>query len=182
MLITELHSRDVEILTYQSTFVSIKVEGNQFRYDFIDKQEFILKKGSRGVLYYFVEHPLLLDYNEGSVQTFINSKPADVEKFIGELKITIEDKLNGWRNWTSYVSNENNRFTMDTFHNNIRNGTGQLSRAPWSINEKIVGVCRNHNVETFSIGDEGKKHNYHLVMIGRHSYIIAKEFRFHNMT
>lgn len=75
MEIKELISKKVKIEDYQSTFVVVKVDEQFFRFDFLNKMEFRLKKGTIGQLKYFENHPLLIDYNENFIETFINSKP-----------------------------------------------------------------------------------------------------------
>ncbi len=179
MNITDIQNKTAVIHEYQSTFIVLKIEDQLLHFDFIDKQEFKLKKGSSGTFQYLDQHPLLLNYNEGSMQTFINSKPDSIDLFLEEFKITIEQILGGWMTWTNYITDNHINFTVDNFINNVKNGTGQLSRAPNSINEKIIAVCKKHNVDTISFGDELKRYSYNLITIGDNNFVIAKEFRFH---
>jgi hypothetical protein len=67
----------------------------------------------------------------------------------------------------------------DIFLSNIKSGSGKLLEAPSSITQKIVGICKKHNVATKTFGDELKPNNYKLIFIAD-NYVIAKEFRLHN--
>ena len=148
------------------------------RFDFIRKKEFHLKKGNIGQFSYFENHPLLIDYNENIVETFINSKPEHIDVFISDFKKSIEAITEGWRSWTSYVENKDSNLTIETFLSNVNNGTGKILEAPFTINQKVVAVCDLHNVSTVTFGKELERNNFSLIFIGD-NYVIAKDFRRH---
>lgn len=181
MNIRDLQNKIAVIQKYQSTFMVLNVEDKLLRFDCIQKQEFKITTGDGGTLLFLDQHPLLLDYNEGFKKTYINSRPDSIDLFLEEFKIAIEELLDGWRNWTRYVTNSSIRFSVDNFVNNVKNGTGQLSYAPCSINERILAVCRKYNVDTVSFGEDLKKEKYNLLTIGDNNYVIAKEFRFRSL-
>jgi hypothetical protein len=68
---------------------------------------------------------------------------------------------------------------VDTFLNNVKNGTGKLIEAPFSVSQKAIKVCDNHNLATKTFGNELKQDNFKLILIAD-NYVIAKEFRQHN--
>ncbi len=178
MNITDIQNKTVQVDNYQATFLTLKIDNQLFRFDFIDKKEFNLKKGTRGQFSIYETHPLLIDYNENIVTTYINSKPDHFDNFVVDFENTINEITEGWRSWTNYVT-DNNIFTVDTFLNNIKSGTGKLMEAPFSITQKVIDICNKHNVATKTFGDELKRNNYKLIFIGD-NYVIAKEFRQHN--
>ncbi len=175
MQIENLANRIVKIENYQSTFIVLNVDSQMLRFDFLEKMEFRLNKGTIGKLSYFEKHPLLIDYNENFVETFINSKPKNSEQFIKEIKIAIDQKTLGWRNWKDYFV-DGNFFTYENFVKNINDGSGRLLKAPFLITESVIKVCENHNVKTKCFKSELKTENYKLIII-ENNFIIAKEFK-----
>jgi hypothetical protein len=154
MKIDDIKYKIVEVENYQATFLTLKIDGQLFRFDFIGKKEFNLKKGTIGQFDYFEKHPLLLDYNETIVTTYINSKPNFIDKFVDDFRFSIEEVTKGWRNWTNYVVDKKINFTFDTFLNNIKEGKGKLLEAPFTITQKAVEVCNRHDVSTTSFESE----------------------------
>ena len=177
MQIENLSNRNLKIEDYQSTFIVLNVDAEILRFDFIKKVEFRLNKGTVGKLKYFEKHPLLIDYNENFVETFINSKPENPEKIIEEIKITIEELTLGWRNWKDYVI-DTRLFKYETFVKNINDGSGRLLKAPFLITQSVIQVCEKHNVKTKSFGSELKTENYKLITI-ENDFVIAQEFKLH---
>lgn len=178
MNITTFENEIVEIDDYQSTYIILKFEAQTFRFNLSDKKEFRLKKGTSGLLKIFESHPLLINHNENIVTTYINSNPDNVDAFITDFENSINEITKGWRNWTEYVEDKGIGFTVGTFLNNVKNGRGKLMEAPYSITQKAIKVCQKHNVATKSFGNELKKDNLKLLMIGE-NYVIAREFNFY---
>lgn len=176
MTIQDLVSKIVEVESFQTTFVTFKVERVTIRVNFYDKKEFRLNKGTTGRLQYFEKHPLLTNYNERFATTYINSKPKDFKKLSNNIQSAINELTLGWRSWTEYVTVKAINFTIDTFENNLKNGTGKLIEAPLSITEKVIALCDQQNVltKTFEINLEPKPCK--LIMIGN-DFVIAKEFK-----
>jgi hypothetical protein len=173
--IQDLINLKVKVDSYQTTFVTLKIDEKDIRIDFIDKREFSLEKGTTGPLKYFEAHPLLIDYNENIVTTYLNSKTDNEESFVADIQRAIDERTLGWRNWMSYVKDKNINVTIETFLQNIKKGSGKLLEAPFSITEKVIEVCEKHRVLTKTFGNELKADNYKLIMISD-SYVIAKEF------
>lgn len=178
MNIKEFQNKTVQVDNYQATFLTLKIDDKLFRLDLIDKKEFNLKKGTCGKFNIYETHPLLIDYNENIVTTYINSKPVHFDNFVADFENAINEISKGWRNWTKYVKDNNINFTIDTFLNNVKHGTGKLLEAPFSITQKVIEVCNNHNVETKSFGITLKQDNFKLIIIAD-NYVIAREFRLH---
>ena len=178
MEIENLKNKTVKIENYQSTFIVLNIEGEISRFDFIKKAEFRLNKGTIGKIEYFENHPLLIDYNENYLEIFINSKPNNTELFIKEMKLAIEEKTLGWRNWTDYFV-EKHFFTFEHFLKNINDGSGKLLKAPYLITQNVREVCEKHNVKIKIFGNELKTENYKMIMI-ENDFVIASEFKFHN--
>jgi len=175
MQIETLSNRNVKVEDYQSTFIVLNVDGELLRFDFKKKVEFRLNKGTVGKLKYFENHPLLIDYNENFVETFINSKPENSEKFTEEIKNAIDEKTLGWRNWKDYVV-DGSFFQYENFVKNINDGNGRLLKAPYLITQSLIQVCEKHNVKIKSFGSELKTENYKLIII-ENDFVIAKEFQ-----
>jgi len=178
MFIKDLQSKAVQLDNYQATYLTLKSDNNLFRFDIIDKKEFRLKKHTVGHLSLFENHPLLLDYNENIVTAYINSKPDDSDKFKQDFKNAIDDITKGWRNWATYVEIKNINFTVDTFFNNVKHGTGKLFEAPSSIAKSITAVCDKHKVLIKTFTNELLPDNCQLLVFGD-NYVIAKEFKLH---
>lgn len=176
MNISDIQNKTVQVANYQATFLTLKIDDQLFRFDLIDKKEFHLKKGTLGQFSIYETHPLLIDYNENIVTTYINSKPDNFENFVTDFENAINEITEGWRNWINYVSDRNINFTVDTFLSNVKSGTGKLMEAPFSITQKAIKVCDKHNVATKTFGNELKQDNFKLIFIGD-NYVIAKEFR-----
>lgn len=176
MNIQELHNRNVQIENYQSTFLTLKCDQKIYRFDIFGKQEFGLKKGSIGELKCFESHPLLLNYSENIIVTFINSKPTDSEKFVEDIENAINEITQGWRNWKDYITDEN-FYTFETFLKNVNDGSGKLLAAPFSITQNVLKVCEKHNVAVKAFDNNLKTESFNLLTIGQ-NYIIAKEFKY----
>jgi hypothetical protein len=171
--IKDIQNKTVQVDNYQATFLTLKIDDQLFRFDLIDKKEFSLKKGTQGHLNIVEIHPLLIDYNENSLTTYINSKPDHFDNYLADFENAINEITKGWRNWTNYL------LDRDIFLNNVKSGTGKLLEAPISITQKVVDICNKHSVATKTFGDELKRNNYKLIFIAD-NYVIAKEFRHHN--
>lgn len=176
MNIQELHNRNVQIDNYQSTFLSLKCDQKLYRFDIFGKQEFDLEKGAIAELEYFESHPLLINYSENVIVTFINSKPKDSEKFVEEIENAIDEITQGWRSWKDYITDEN-FYTFETFLKNVNDGNGKLLAAPSSITQNVLKVCEKHNVAVKAFDNNLQTKCFKLITIGR-NYIIAKEFKY----
>jgi hypothetical protein len=177
--ITDLQNKIVQVDNYQATFLTLKINDQLIRFDLIDKKEFNLKKGTSGEFCIYETHPLLIDYNENIVTTYINSKPDRFDNFVEDFENAINEITEGWRSWTNYVTNRNINFTVDSFLSNVKSGAGKLIEAPFSITQKAIKVCDNHNVATKTFGNKLKQDNFKLIFIAD-NYVIAKEFKLHN--
>ena len=146
MDITDIQNKTVQVDNYQATFLTLKIDDQLFRFDLIDKKEFNLKKGTEGILNIFETHPLLIDYNENSLTTYINSKPDNFDSYLTEFENSINEITKGWRNWTNYL------LDRDVFLKNVKSGTGKLLEAPVSITQKVIDICNKYNVATKTFG------------------------------
>lgn len=179
MDILKIQYKTAQIENYQATFLNLKIDNELFRFDFIDKKEFYLKQGTIGQFNIYDTHPLLIDYNEEIITTYINSKPNNIDDFVSDFENAIKEVTKGWRSWTNYVEDKRINFTLDTFLNNIKKGTGKLLEAPFSITQKVIEVCDKHEVATKSFGSELKPDNLKLITIAN-NYVISREFKLHN--
>ncbi|MCH5716900.1 hypothetical protein [Niabella hibiscisoli] len=175
--ITHIQNKSVQVENYQTTFLTLKVDGRLFRLDFIDKKEFKLKKGILGQLRIYETRPLLIDYNENIVTAYINSKPEHFDDFVADFANAINEITKGWRSWANYVTDRKINSTLNNFLNNVKRGIGKLMEAPFSITQIAIKVCDKHNVATKMFGNELKRENFKLMLIGGDNYVIAKEFR-----
>ena len=180
MDITAIQNTTVEVESYQATFLVLKIDHQLFRFDLVDKMEFKLKRETQGQLYIYETHPLLIDYNENMATTYINSKPDSLEDFVADVEHSINEITKGWRSWTSYVTDTNINFTLNSFLSNVRSGSGILMEAPFSITQKVIEVCKRYKVATRTFGNELKQDNFKLLLIAD-NYVIAKEFKLHKI-
>ena len=171
-----LISQNVRIENSQATFVTFNIDGRNFRIDFDDKREFVLKKGMVGQLKYYSEHPLLLDYNENMATTFINSSFDHTDILLTDIKNIIDGVTLGWRNWTNYIEDKNINFTVDTLRNNIKNGSGRFLEAPFSVTIKVIELCDKLNIKTKTFYSNENLKTYRLIML-ENNYVIAKNFK-----
>jgi hypothetical protein len=173
--IRDLQNKTVQVENHQTTFLILNVEGQSYRFDFLGKKEFYLKKGTIGLLRFYEKHPLLINHIENSVLTYINSKPDNIEAFLTDFKNAINEITQGWRKWSDYVSQY---YKLDIFINNVKNGRGYLLKAPFSITQNVVEMCNKHHVETKTIGNELIKQHHQLIFIAD-NFVIAREFKLH---
>ncbi|MBS1571205.1 MAG: hypothetical protein JST62_02260 [Bacteroidetes bacterium] len=178
MNITELQDKIVQVVNYQATYLTLKYDTEILRFDFIDKKEFNLSKDKIGQLDFYETHPLLIDYNEEELTTFINTKPNDLDSFVKDFELAIDSITQGWRSWTKYVTNDSN-FTVVNFFNNVKNGTGILLKAPFSITMEVNRICEKYGVMTKTLGGERKLDDFKLLLVDD-NYVIAREFRLHD--
>jgi len=177
MNIKELHNKNLQIENYQSNFLILNCDQKLYRFDIFGKQEFELKKGTIGEFKYFENHPLLINYSENIIVTFINSKPSDSQKFVEDLQNSVNEITKGWRDWKDYITDDS-FYTFETFLKNVNDGSGKLIAAPFSIIQNVLKVCEKHNVSVKAFDNQLKRENYELITIGQ-NYVIAKEFK-HN--
>ena len=160
---------------YQATYVRVLVDNLQFQVNFVDKREFRLKLGTIGKLSLFDIHPLLLDYNEVLVTTYINSKAAIPELVAKEIEEAINSVTLSWRNWTAYVTDKSIGFTIEKFMYNLSVGTGRILLAPPSITKAVVSVFDRYNIASKSFEDGVGPYDYKVLTIND-SYVVAKGF------
>jgi len=172
--IENLQNKEVYIEDFKTTFIILNVENTLLRFDFKNKREALLKKKESGKLKLYTEHPLLINHNQSNLDVFINSKPANPDVFIEEIKKNIETATGGWRNWEDYIE-INTGIDIQTFIRNIKNGSGKLLNAPFSIVENIEQICEKHQVKLKSFGDKTVFH--HKMIIINNQFVIAEKFR-----
>ncbi len=159
-------------------FLTLKIDEKLYKINFIDKQEFKLKKGNWGHFQMYEKHPLLLNFNENILITYLNSKPADSQSFVKDLENTINAATGGYRSWKIYFEDILTNFKEETFQANVKSGFGKLFEAPFSITQKALEVCTKHSIKTITFGGDLKQENYKLICIDN-NYVIAKEFELH---
>ncbi|KPH12593.1 endonuclease/exonuclease/phosphatase family protein [Chryseobacterium sp. ERMR1:04] len=171
--IENFNKKKVEIEAFQSTFIILKIENKLFRFDFKNKKEAFLKQKDTGVLAFHEHHPLLVNHSENNLEVFISSKPENIEMFIEDIKNSIDEITKGWRNWKDYFE-INIGITYDIFLQNIRQGSGIILKAPFSIVESIERICEKHNVKITYFGE--KKTTPHQLIMINNQFVIAEEF------
>jgi len=179
MELSDLVGSLVKIKNYQATFVNLEFQNTSFRFDFIDKREFRLKIGTSAILNYLDHHPLLLDYNEPMVTTYINSKPSNVDNFIAEVHSAIDQVTSGWRNWIHYITDSSINFTLGNFMRNVKEGNGRLLVAPLSVTNLVIQICERYHVDSKSFESKVVPKPKKLLLINT-NYVIAENFRSHN--
>ncbi len=77
------------------------------------------------------------------------------------------------------MSNRSADSSVPIFLRNVRDGSGILFVAPFSITEKLIEVCTKHHVAIKTFGNDLEKFNFKLIFIAD-NYVIAKDFRTHD--
>lgn len=170
--IEKFHNKFVEIEKFQSTYLILKVENNLFRFNFKNKKEALLKQKELGKLFFYEQHPLLINHNENNLEVFINSKPENSEAFVQDLKSSIEI-TKGWRNWKDYIE-INTGINYQIFLQNIQKGSGKILKAPFSIIESIEKTCDKHHVKIKYLGE--KTITPHQLIMINNQFVIAEKF------
>jgi hypothetical protein len=166
----------VTVMVAQTTFAVLTMPGKQYRVDYLEKAEAHLKPGMRGKFISYSAHPLLLNYNSRLVEVYINSRPQDPEKLLGEIRERIEAAFQGWRDWRCVLSGGENQLRK-----NLLDGSGLLLKgAPAIIAQSIINACTEYGALTYVPGDLENTlpvtPSFHLLLIGE-GYVIAKDFR-----
>lgn len=173
--IKNFHNQIVEIKEFQTSYVILKIENKLLRFDFKKKKEAYLKQKEIGILGFYENHPLLINYNESFHEVFINSKLEDPEMFIEDIKNIINEMTEGWKDWKDYIE-FNTGINYQTFLQNIYKGSGKLLNAPFSMVAKIETICEKHNVKVSYFGEK-RIYKNQLVLINN-QFIIAEEFSY----
>ena len=177
--IEELINQNVKILESQSTFLIIEFKNDSYRIDFEDKTEFLLKKGTIGKLNIESENPLLINYQENFVITYINSPFENPEKILDDLREIINSETHNTRNWKSYFESKPINLTLEIIKNNIKNGHGKFCEAPISISKKIVEYCDSLNIKTKTFYEKNYEIKPYKILSIENNYVIAMNFKLH---
>lgn len=167
--IATLNHQQVQIERFETTFILLRFAEQSQRFNFFEKKEAFLKICESGRLNYFTNHPLLLNHNEESLELFIASKPKNVEVLADEVKIAINNKLNGWRTWDDYLNDG-----KETFETNLHNGYGKLLSAPFSVIDELQRVFERHQVH-FTLFGKRRIYENELIVINN-QFVIAEKF------
>ncbi|MGY3089848.1 hypothetical protein ACVWYF_002896 [Hymenobacter sp. UYAg731] len=175
------NNETVTVMVAQTTFAVLTMPEAQFRVDFIDKAEAYLKPGMRGKFISCSEHPLLLSYNSSLVTLYINSRPQDPEKLLGEIQRRIEGVFQGWRDWRC-ILNGGKHHGENVLRQNLLDGSGMfLPDAPATVARAVIEACREYGAATYFQGDMENTSPInplrHLLLIGT-GYVIARDFSF----
>lgn len=107
---------------------------------------------------------------------FLNSKPECPNKFIEDIKYSINYIIQEWRGWKSYIEFDSG-ITYDVFLQNLHKGSGKLMRVPISIMEKLKELTDQNNIQISYFGEKNFSQNQLIVI--NNQYIIAENFRLH---
>ncbi|AMR25975.1 hypothetical protein A0257_01910 [Hymenobacter psoromatis] len=176
-----LNNQLVTVMVAQTTFAVLIMPGQQYRIDYIEKEEAYLKPGMRGEFSHCLEHPLLLGYNSRSATVYINSRPQDPEGLFIEIREQIQASFHGWRDWR-YVLFGKREPGEKLLRKNILDGSGMLlETAPVIVAKAIIAACAKYGASAYCIGGIDDLPSvtpaFHLLLIGK-GYVIAKDFRF----
>ena len=178
--IEDLVGKTVKIIATQTTFMVVNFQQVDYQINFDKKEEFLLKKGTEGILHIELQHPLLTNYQEDFIETFINSRYSNPEELLKIFEQTINEQTKGYRDWKTYFEIPNLNYTIQIVKNNIEKGTGKLCSAPISISNKIVEQCNLLNIKTKTFDEKNFKIKpYKLLTIGN-NYVIAMDFKVKN--
>lgn len=176
-----LNNQLVTVMVAQTTFAVLTMPGQQYRVDYVGKEEAYLKPGMRGEFSHCLEHPLLLGYNSRSATVYINSRPQDPEGLFTEIREQIQVSFHGWRDWRCVLFGKG-AFSENRLRKNLLDGSGMLLEdAPVTIANAVITACADYGASTYCIGgiDDTPLANpaFHLLLIGK-GYVIAKDFHF----
>jgi hypothetical protein len=174
----EMHPTGV-ILATQTTYLTLEVKQGLFKIEFRGKAEFRLKKGARGALGQYTQHPLLLDHNEPRGRLYLNSRPTNPSALLEDIKQRIAHVSENWRSLPFYLFRWNQAGALALVQQNIAQGSGiLLDFAPVSIVRAVVATCEQHGVATKFFGplEPAALVNELSVLFIGSCYVIAKEF------
>jgi len=172
----------VTVMVAQTTFAVVKTPGKSFRIDYVEKAEVCLKPGMRGEFISCLEHPLLLGYNGGCADVYINSQPKDSQRLFIEIQEQVQAIFQGWRDWRSVLCGKGEA-AEQWLRTNLNDGSGMLLEdAPASVAKAVIQSCAKHGVSTtvFDVTESDSQATpaFHLLLIGDGGYVIAQDFRF----
>lgn len=175
--IEDLINKNVRIIETQTTFLIIEYEKQFYRIDFINKVEFYLKKGTFGKLNIENQNPLLINYQEDFIITYINSPYENPNNILEELKEIINIQTQNLRNWKIYFEDNAINLTLERIKENIKKGRGKLCEAPISISNKIVEYCNKLNLKTKTFDKKNYDVKPYKLLTISNNYVIAMNFK-----
>lgn len=175
--------KTAKIVFAQTTYMHLEIEEGTFRVDFEHKAEFRLKLGTQGLLSHHTTHPLLLNHNEPRTALYINSRPANPQALLADIKATVDAIYHGGYDWRSFFfgfrggKNEAVASAMQ----NIAQGSGMLFEdAPATVLLAVTAVCERHGVATRYFGSLDwcpfPHEAYSVLLIGS-CYVVARGFQ-----
>ena len=173
MIIEDLNNQIVEIQDFNSNYIILNFENENYRFDYLEKKEAFLKHRTVCKLKLFSDHPLLIDYNESFLEIFLNSKPQNIEFFLENIEGIIHNRVQGFRELKDYLNKSDLDF--ETFLKNINDGKGKFINAPFSVVVEIEKFFIENNIK-FKIFGEPKKIKNQLLILDN-QYVIATEFK-----
>lgn len=170
----------VTVMVAQTTFAVLTMPGQQYRVDYLEKEEAYLKPGMRGRFASYSEHPLLLNYNSRLVEVYINSRPQNSQQLFIELRERIQNVFQHWRDWRCVLLDKGEA-GENQLRKNLLDGSGLLLRAPAIVAKAVMDACAEHGVLTYVLGDIENPPQvippFNLLLIGE-GYVIAQDFSF----
>src|SRR5690606_14280593 len=94
--IEDLIGKTVKIIATQTTYMVVNFQQEDYKIDFDRKEEFLIKKGTEGIIQIELQHPLLINYQEDFVETFINSQYSKSEELLKIFEQTINEQTKGY--------------------------------------------------------------------------------------
>ncbi|MBC6989876.1 hypothetical protein [Hymenobacter sp. BT491] len=181
MLTTLVEGRPEATITLtQTTYLHLQVDDVAYRVDFLDKVEFRLKPGVRGVLAHHTRHPLLLDYSEPQATVYLTSRPQDPPALLRDLHRAVDSASHHWRELPRYLFGWSTANALASLEKNLTDGSGLVvERAPASIVRAVVGACDQHGAATYLWGTleaPAPANPYSVLFIGS-CYVVARNFQ-----
>ena len=172
MIIEDLNNQIVEIQDFNSNYIILNFENENYRFKKKKKKEAFLKHRTVCKLKLFSDHPLLIDYNESFLEIFLNSKPQNIEFFLENIEGIIHNRVQGFRELKDYLNKSDLDF--ETFLKNINDGKGKFINAPFSVVVEIEKFFIENNIKFKTFGEK-RSFNNQLLMLDN-QYIISRKF------
>lgn len=161
------------IVRKQTTYVDLCIDSaatseKQYRIHFDHKQEFGLDQICFRSISLFEDHPLLLDYQEPTVDVHLDGLVSRKQSFAKSLDDLCQEVFDGWRGYEHYLN-----LPLDTF---LERPYGLLLTGPKSFADRVIEIAPEFNVQLF-IRNKRKPKGIFKTFLFDEMYVIAKDFR-----
>jgi|GEM_PF-6377541 len=165
------------VMNTQTTYLDLEMKSStqdkvQYRVHFDQKQEFRLERKTFSRISVTSGHPLLIDYDEVTVDVHLSGMVERKSEFADALESTALHTFGNWRSYDRYLNISLDRFLERTY--------GVLMTAPESFANKVVDLAPFFAVTLFPRNERAPKGEFKVLLMDE-LYVVARDFRFQLM-